>query len=89
MYNQDRNSVANSLCCAALGKTILDYTGRLHPAVLQHAIESRAVQTLEAIRCILDNGTLDDPECFKRIDRLIGLFYQELDIKINRHNELD
>ncbi|MCI9243590.1 MAG: hypothetical protein HFF43_09425 [Lawsonibacter sp.] len=52
-------------------------------------MESRAVRTLEAIRCILENDKFSDPECFERIDSLVMLFFKELDVKINRHNELD
>lgn len=89
MHSQDQNHIPTGLYYAALGKTILDYTGRLHPAVLQHAMESRAIQTLEAIRCILENDALDDPDCIQRIDSLIKLFYQELDIKIRRHADPD
>ncbi len=50
------------------------------------ALENRAVQTLEAIRCILENNRLSDPECVQRVDGLIRLFYQELDIKIERQS---
>ena len=52
-------------------------------------MESRAVRTLEAIRCILENDKFSDPECFERIDSLLLQFFKELDVKINRHNELD
>lgn len=84
MHSQDQNHIPTGLYYAALGKTILDYTGRLHPAVLQHAMESRAVQTLEAIRCILENDRLSDPECVQRVENLIRLYYRELDIRIER-----
>ena len=52
-------------------------------------MESRAVRTLGAIRCILENDKFSGPECFERIDSLVMLFFKELDVKINRHNELD
>ena len=57
--------------------------------IIQNVRESRAVRTLEAIRCILENDKFSDPECFERIDSLVMLFFKELDVKINRHNELD
>lgn len=78
-----------ALCHAAVGKLVLDHMERLHPAVISQAVESQAVQTLEAIRCILENNRLSDPECVQRVDGLIRLFYQELDIKIERQSGSD
>lgn len=87
---RDKESdIPAALYQSALGQMVMDYVGRIHPAVLQSAMESRAVQTLEAIRCILENDKFSDPECFERIDSLVMLFFKELDVKINRHNELD
>lgn len=77
--------VPSALYYAAVGKMVLDYMERMHPAVISHAMEDRAMQTLEAIRCILDNDALDDASCFRRIDSLVKLFYQELNIKVGRH----
>ena len=62
---------------------------RLHPAVISQAVESQAVQTLEAIRCILENDRLSDPECVQRGENLVRLFFQELDIKIERAGRPD
>ena len=73
-----------ALCHAAVGKLVLDHMERLHPAVISQAVESQAVQTLEAIRCILENDRLNDPECVQRVENLVRLFFQELDIKIER-----
>lgn len=73
-----------ALCHAAVGKLVLDHMERLHPAVISQAVESQAVQTLEAIRCILENDRLSDPECVQRVENLVRLFFQELDIKIER-----
>ena len=63
---------------------MLDHMERLHPEVIFQAVESQAVQTLEAIRCILENDRLSDPECVQRVENLVRLFFQELDIKIER-----
>ena len=78
-----------ALCHAAVGKLVLDHMERLHPAVISQAVESQAVQTLEAIRCILENDRLSDPECVQRVENLIRLFYQELDVKIDRRGGSD
>lgn len=73
-----------AICHAAVGKMVLDHMERIHPAVISQAVESQAVQTLEAIRCVLENDRLSDPECVRRVENLIRLFFQELDIKIER-----
>ncbi|MCI9672276.1 MAG: hypothetical protein HFF49_12195 [Lawsonibacter sp.] len=78
-----------ALCHAAVGKLVLDHMERLHPAVISQAVESQAVQTLEAIRCILENDRLSDPECVQRVENLVRLFFQELDIKIERAGRPD
>lgn len=73
-----------AICHAAVGKMVLDHMERIHPAVISQAVESQAVQTLEAIRCVLENDRLSDPECVRRVENLVRLFFQELDIKIER-----
>lgn len=82
-----QHEIPIALYHATLGKMVLDYMGRMHPAVIQQAIESRAVQTLEAIRFIMENKRLDDQQCCERIDQLITLFFQELEVKVDRHSE--
>ena len=78
------HDVPTALYHAAVGKMVLDHMERVHPSVISSAVESRAVQALEAIRCILDNGRLDDPECCQRIDSIVSLFYRELEIDTGR-----
>ncbi|NBI09517.1 hypothetical protein D1641_05705 [Colidextribacter sp. OB.20] len=89
MLKKEEFPISTTLYHAELGRMVADYVGRIDPDVLQSAIESRAVQTLEAIRCILNNSQLDDPGCFQRIDTLVKLFFQELEVNVNRHSEYD
>ena len=81
---EDGNHVPTALYQAVVGKMVLEHMERVHPTVISQAIENRAVQTLEAIRCVLENNRLSDPECVQRVEELIRLFFQELDIKIDR-----
>ena len=83
----DTNNVVDGLCYAAVGRLMAEHIERMHPAVISQAVESKAVQTLEAIRCVLENDRLDDQDCYKRIDNLVQLFFQELEIRIDRHGE--
>jgi hypothetical protein len=48
-------------------------------------IDSRALRILEEVRAILNDDTLDDPECLERIDRIVSLYYKN-DIDTSRHN---
>ena len=48
-------------------------------------INSKAVKILEEIRAILDDDTLDDPECFERIDRIVSGINKS-DIGTSRHD---
>ena len=89
MRSPNEPDTPTALCHAAVGKLVLDHMERLHPAVISQAVESQAVQTLEAIRCILENDRLSDPECVQRVEKLVQLFYQELNVKIERQGGSD
>ena len=87
MSDQNGYAVPAGLYYAVVGQMVVEHMERVHPTVLSHAMETRAVQTLEAIRCVLENDRLDDQDCYKRIDNLVQLFFQELEIRIDRHGE--
>ena len=89
MRSPSEPDTPTALYHAVVGKMVLEHMERVHPAVISRAVENRAVQTLEAIRCVLENDRLNDPECVQRVENLIRLFYQELDIKIDRHGGPD
>ena len=87
MYEQEGYAVPAGLYHAAVGKMVVEHMERVHPAVISHAMESQADQTLEAIRCILNNDRLEDRDCCKRIEALVQLFFQELGVRTGRHRE--
>ena len=89
MRSPSERDTPTALYHAVVGRMVLEHMERVHPTVISQAVENRAVQTLEAIRCILENNRLSDPECVQRVDGLIRLFYQELDIKIERQRGSD
>lgn len=89
MYYERDNSVPKALCYVAVGKLVLDYAGQINPAVIERAMESRAIRTLESIRRILEDNSYSDTECFEIIDTLVMQFFEELEIKIDRHRECD
>lgn len=79
--------IAESLYAQILGRELLNHLKDEESNVLQRIkeLDSKAVQILEEIQAILDDDTIDDPECFERIDRLVSL-YNRNDIGTVRHD---
>lgn len=86
---EEKDIISTALYQAEVGKMVLDYVGRLHPTIIQDAMERRAVRTLEAIRAVLEDGTRGGPECLEQVGALIALYHQELNVKIDRRSELE
>ena len=80
--------MVNQLYTAAVGKLALNYIGTLPSGVISELAERRAVALLGQIKAILDDETLDDPECFLRIDAIVGVFARE-GISTLRHLECE
>lgn len=47
--------------------------------VLEKLAKERCVQALKEIRAVLDDDTLEDPECFERIEKVVEI-YEDLGI---------
>lgn len=41
---------------------------------LQKIVEMKCYQALEEIKKVLDDETLDDPECFHKIEKIVCIF---------------
>lgn len=89
MYDGRDSRIPLALYQAAVGKLVLDDIEKINPAVIEKAMENRAIQTLEAMRLILEDDRYTDPECFEIIDTLVMQFFKELEIQIDRHSEYD
>ncbi len=89
MSIQNKQDIPITLYHEVMGQMMLDYVEHIHPTVIEKAMENRAIRTLEAIRRILEDDSYNDPECFERIDALVMLYFRELNIKADRHNELE
>lgn len=75
-------TVSESLAAHAIGRAAMDCMDR---EALAKAVNSAAVELLEEIREILNNGRLDDQTCFHRIDALVSAF-QRRGIGVSRHD---
>lgn len=43
-------------------------------ALLERMMRDRCCQALKEIRAVLDDPSLEDPECFVRIERIVTIF---------------
>ena len=68
----------------ALGGVGGDFMSHLTPAQLLAAMDSATLETLRAIRDILEDDTLEDPECVQRIDAILSAFYLKLGAEVHR-----
>ena len=68
-------SIQDELYARALGWKVLEYLRREHPEEVAKEIEGDALRILEKIRIILNDKTLNDSECFERIEQIVKTFY--------------
>lgn len=70
-----KESAYDDLLIYSLGMLMLEHIKEdelLRKAI--SAAESRAIKALEDIRRALDDVTLEDPECFQRIEAILTVF---------------
>lgn len=59
----------------AIGAAVLEYMRNYEPERLLLELNSEAIKILQDIQAILDDETLDDPECFHKIEAIVSAFY--------------
>lgn len=75
-------SISEALTAQAIGREVLKYMGAEHFSSIVH---SDAVQVLDQIQSVLDDDSLDDPECFQKIEAIVTAF-QRYGISTPRHD---
>lgn len=78
-------TVSDTLWAKAIGAQILEWIKAQSPKQLECQIQSEALSLLTQIRDILNDKSLDDPECFYRIDALVNAF-DAAGISTTRHD---
>ncbi len=78
-------SVAEELCAKALGQEMLRFARAYQTRDLVQDINSRAVSLLAEIQRALNDPTLDDPDCFHRIDAIVDAFHR-YGLSTSRHD---
>lgn len=56
-------------------RLIMTYAKSLRTEDLLPIMESETVDLLSRIKAILDDDTVEDPECFHRIDAIVSAFW--------------
>lgn len=59
-----------------IGAAVLEYMKYCEPQLLSLKLDSEAVTVLSEIQAVLDNETLDDPECFQKIEAIVTTFHR-------------
>lgn len=75
-----------ALVAQAIGREVLRYLRQEEPLKrIAGEAESGAARALEEIRAVLDDETLEDPECFRRIDAIVDI-YNDSHMNTSRHD---
>lgn len=77
-------TIAESIWAKAIGQEVLKFIKNCGEDINQK-VYGEALVLLGQIKAILDDDTLDDPECFHRIDAIVDAFH-EAGIPTSRHN---
>lgn len=79
-------SIREELLAPMIGQEILKYVRREgFLEKLSQKAESKEHLMLEKIRQVLDDGDMEDPECFLRIEAIMAVFEEE-GVSIFRHD---
>lgn len=79
-------SILEELYARSIGGEILRFVKDYDPRILAQRVNSNAVALLEQILAALNDPTLDDPECVRRIQALVDAFHAA-GVHTARHRE--
>lgn len=88
MSLENTPTVEERLCAQAIGWDFLRYAKKYNIHALAKQVDSDAVALIKEIKVILDDLTLDDSDCFLKIDAIVRAF-QTYDLSTDRHWELE
>lgn len=70
------DSTVKQIYAKALGDLVLSYLETQGCPTLPDTVEIRALETISNIKAVLDDKTLDDSDCYGRIEAIVEEFYQ-------------
>ena len=86
--SHEESNPMEPLYAQAIGRELIQWAKEYSPQLLAEQVNTEAVLLLKEIQRILDDDTLDDPECFYRIDAIVSAFHRA-GLDTTRHWELD
>ena len=84
-YDGPNQMISEELYAKVMGQEILKFVQACDQHTLARQADSEAIRVLQKIREILNDETLDDPNCFYRIDAIVQTFWN-VGISVERHD---
>lgn len=81
-------SVEDELWARVIAQEMLRCTRLTGERVMAGRVDSEAVRILSEIKKVLDDPSLEDQDCFLRIDAIVDAFYQA-GLSTRRHEECE
>lgn len=69
--------IIKELYAKALGDYIMNYIKPVTPEDMLYYMQLNTVTLLSQVKAILDDESLDDPTCFRRIDAIVSAFHKQ------------
>lgn len=88
MRDYEEQQLAEELYSRAIGKEVINWAREYAPHLLAAKAENEALALIKKIKGILDDETLDDSDCYLRIDEIVSAFCQT-GLTTARHWESD
>ena len=79
------SDILKNMYAQAIGQEAVKYISPLRPGDVAPLINREALSLLTEIRAVLDDASLDDPQCFRRIEALVDAFHAH-GIPTDRHD---
>ena len=80
--------ISERLYAQSIGNAVIRWANDYRPQLLAAQADSDAKFILQEIQRILDDDTLNDPECFHRIDAIVSTFHRA-GLSTTRHSEVE
>ena len=66
--------ILKSIYAKAIGELIVDYLDSTGCTEVFSVTEPKAIELITEVKAILNDDSLDDPQCFHRIDAIVNVF---------------
>ena len=81
-------SVVDELWVRVVAQEMLRYAKSTGEETMARRVDSEAVRVLSEIKQVLDDPSLNDPECFERIEAVVDIFFRA-GLSTRRHEECE